>query len=364
MINSTSMGEKCLALMALLCSLAALEGCEASRPRAGAEVQPAHHTGAGFRNLHIPLRGRRGDFFRWRLGLGPQEAPALTPAEVAGAGGPEVSPPDFNSLKHAQPEEIQVTWIGHSTFLIQTAGLNILTDPQFSERASPVGFAGPRRLLPPGISLTDLPPIDLVLVSHNHYDHLDRPTVLELQRRFRPRFVAPLGLKSWFAAEGIGAAIELDWWNTADLGTVRVTCVPAQHFSIRTPFDANRTLWGGFVVDTPAGRILFAGDTGYSPDFRVIGERLGPMRLALIPIGGYMPRWFMQPMHVNPPEAVQIHRDVRARQSIGMHWGTFPLTEEPLGEPPVYLRKARAAAGLAREAFITVNIGETRVLER
>ncbi len=351
--------RKLLSLMTLTGVLAAGDGCEFSRPSVSAAAPPAHHTEQGFRNLHIGPRGRRLDFFRWRLGLEPREAPALTPAELAGADGPEVAPPDFNSLNHAHPDRIQVTWIGHSTFLLQTAGLNILTDPHFSPRASPVGFAGPRRRRPPGIPLAELPPIDLVVVSHNHYDHLDRATVLALQDRFRPRFVVPLGLKSWFAGEGIEAVTELDWWQNAHLGAVQVTCVPAQHFSIRTPFDANRTLWAGFVLDTPAGRIFFAGDTGYSPDFKEIGDRLGPMRLALIPIGGYMPRWFMQPVHVNPPEAVRVHQDVQSRLSIGMHWGTFPLTEEPWSEPPAYLRKAVAAAGLARESFVTVALGRT-----
>jgi N-acyl-phosphatidylethanolamine-hydrolysing phospholipase D len=320
---------------------------------------PAHHLSGGFRNLHIDSSSRRGDFFRWRFGLGPKEDPALPP-ETVPAYRPQVVVPDLNSLHHADPATIQITWLGHDTFLIQVAGLNILTDPIFSERASPFSFIGPKRLVPFPLQPEDLPPIQAVLISHNHYDHLDLATVKKLGNKVR--YFVPLGLSRWFEGVGLTNVTEMDWWQSADFPPIRLHCVPAQHFSMRTPFDVNKVLWAGWVLATPAGHIFFAGDTGYSPDFREIGQRLGPMRLALIPIGGYMPRWFMQPMHLNPLEAVLVHQDVQSQQSIGMHWGTFKLTEESPAEPPLFLAKVIQEKNLSLDKFITLKIGETRVL--
>ncbi|MBM4286735.1 MAG: MBL fold metallo-hydrolase [Deltaproteobacteria bacterium] len=319
---------------------------------------PPHHQPGGFRNPHFDASGRGKDFFRWRFGLGPKEEPALSP-ETIPAFHPQMTPVDLNCLNHADPETIQITWFGHSTFLIQVAGLNILTDPHFNHRASPVSFAGPRRLTPLPLRQEELPPIQAAIVSHNHYDHLDRTTVRKLGNGVR--FFVPLGLAQWFRREGLENVEELDWWQTTRFGAIRLHCVPAQHFSIRTPFDTNKALWAGWVLATPPGNIYFAGDTGYSPDFWEIGARLGPMRLALIPIGGYRPRWFMRPMHLDPGEAVQVHRDVRSQQSIGMHWGTFKLTEEPLAEPPLLLQKELAEAGVPAGRFIVLGFGETRV---
>jgi len=349
---------------AMLLPLIFLLGCSLSNGSGAVAApeshrqSPPHHAAGKFRNPHLESKGRWGDFWRWRLGLGPQEKTAL-PLESMPAYQPEVLSPDLNSLNHADPETIQVTWLGHATFLLQVAGLNILTDPMFSDRASPVKFAGPKRLVPPPLRPEELPPIHAVVISHNHYDHLDRDSV----RRLGPEvtFFVPLGLAAWFRQAGLPKVQELDWWQTAAFGPIRLHCVPSQHFSMRSPFDANRTLWAGWVLETPAGQIFFAGDTGYSPDFREIGRRLGPMRLALIPIGGYMPRWFMKPMHLDPPEAVQVHRDVGAQQSIGMHWGTFKLTEEPLAEPPLYLRQVLAAQQLPPEQFLVLRHGETKV---
>jgi L-ascorbate metabolism protein UlaG (beta-lactamase superfamily) len=321
---------------------------------------PPHHVEGGFRNIHIDGKSRRGDFFRWRFGLGPKEESAL-PKDAIPPYQPQVVAPDLNSLNHADPGTIQITWIGHSTFLIQVAGLNILTDPIFSHRASPFSFVGPRRLVPPPMRQEDLPPIQATLISHNHYDHLDKATVSKLGSRVK--YFVPLGLSRWFQEAGLDNVTELDWWQSAELGSIRVHCVPAQHFSMRTPFDANKVLWAGWVLSTPAGNIFFAGDTGYSPDFLEIGQRLGPMRLALIPMGGYMPRWFMKPMHLNPQEAVLVHQDVRSRQSIGIHWGTFKLTEESLAEPPLFLQKALQEKNISPEKFIVLRFGETRILQ-
>ncbi len=349
----------------ILLPLVFLLGCAGSGgsegpvpPESHGQSPAPHHAAGKFRNPYLPATGRWGDFWRWRLGLGPQENTAL-PRESLPPYQPKILSPDLNCLNHADPQTIQVTWLGHATFLIQVAGLNILTDPMFSDRASPVKFAGPKRLVPPPLRPEELPPIDAVVISHNHYDHLDKDSVTRLGPA--ASFFVPLGLADWFRQAGLPRVQELDWWQSATFGPIRVHCVPAQHFSIRTPFDANKTLWAGWVVETPAGKIFFAGDTGYSKDFREIGRRLGPMRLALIPIGGYMPRWFMKPMHLDPPAAIQVHRDVGAQQSIGMHWGTFKLTEEPLAEPPLYLRQVLAEQQIPQEQFLVMGFGETRV---
>lgn len=345
--------------LTILAGLVIGGSCKDYRPNAEAAAKLPHHTAAGFKNLHLDTpRGRFLGFLRWRLGLGPRETPAFPPDE-APPYQPIMAKPDLNQLHHPDPHTIQVTWIGHSTFLVQVAGINLLTDPIFSDRASPVSFAGPKRRVPPGVAFEDLPPIHAVVVSHNHYDHLDYRTVTRLGNG--TRFFAPLGLGRWFQKNGLTQVTELDWWDSAKLGPLRFQAVPAQHFSVRTMFDGNETLWCSWVVDSPAGRIYFTGDTGYSPDFKEIGARLGPMRLALIHIGGYRPRWFMKPMHLNPEEAVRVHQDVRSRQSIGMHWGTFKLTDEPLSEPPRFLSRVLRQNNIPEEQFLVMKIGETRV---
>lgn len=263
----------------------------------------------------------------------------------------------------ANRSEATLTWIGHASFLIQLDGLNILTDPVFAERCSPVQFAGPQRLAPPGLDFADLPPIDLVLISHNHYDHLCESTVRRLAAGHPDvHFIVPLGLQRWFSRRRIGNVIELDWWQAMQVGKARVHCVPVQHFSGRGPFDRDATLWCGYVLELAGRRIFFAGDTGYSKDFADIAARHPHIDLALLPIGAYDPRWFMAPVHVNPEEAVQIHRDLGAKLSVAMHWGTFRLTEEPLDEPPKRLLSALQAAGLDSADFVVMQHGETRKL--
>jgi N-acyl-phosphatidylethanolamine-hydrolysing phospholipase D len=270
-----------------------------------------------------------------------------------------------------------VTWIGHATALVQAGGLNVLTDPIFSERASPLAFAGPRRHQPPGVGLGAMPRIDLVLVSHNHYDHLDAASIDALARQpgGPPTFVVPLGLHAWMRARGVTTAVELDWWQTHAVvsphGLLDVMLVPAQHWSARGIADRMRTLWGGFALLAPDAHVFFAGDTAYSRDFAEIRERLahrqspeagGGFDLALLPIGAYAPRWFMSNQHVDVAEALKIHADVGAKRSFGLHWGTFQLTDEPLDEPPRVLASLRAQAGLDEGAFFTMAIGETRRL--
>ena len=263
----------------------------------------------------------------------------------------------------ANQTESTLTWVGHATFLLQVAGLNVLTDPVFSHRVSPFSFAGPARLAPLGLTLAELPRIDLVLISHNHYDHLDEAAVKVLARAHPElTFVVPLGLKVWFAARGITRVVELDWWQAEHIGAAKVTALPAQHFSGRGPQDRNATLWCSLMLEVAGQRIYFAGDTGYSKDFADIGAAYPGIDLALLPIGAYEPNWFMKSVHVNPEEAVQIFSDLGARHAAAMHWGTFRLTLEPLDEPPQRLVTALDAAGIARERFFAMQHGETRLM--
>ena len=280
-----------------------------------------------------------------------------------GARWPESVPvPAGPRLPVAVPAgQVAVTFIGHSTFLLQLSGLNLLTDPIFSNRAGPFAWAGPKRVRPPALSLEQLPRIDLVLVSHNHYDHLDLPSLRWLAQTHRPSIITTLGNKPWLETRGVGQVVELDWWQSHWAGPeLEVVCTPAQHFAARWPWDRCKTLWGGFALKTPAGRVYFAGDSGYFPGFREIGARHGPFDLALIPIGAYAPRWFMEPVHCTPAEAVQIHRDVRSRQSLAMHFGSFPLADDGLEQPVDDLRTARLEAHLGESAFAVPEAGETK----
>jgi N-acyl-phosphatidylethanolamine-hydrolysing phospholipase D len=236
-------------------------------------------------------------------------------------------------------------------------GVNILTDPIFNDRSSPFSFGGVKRLAPPGLKFEDLPPIHVVLISHNHYDHLDEHTIKRLGNR--PKYLLPLGLARWFKKRKLDNLIELDWWQSLSWAGLKFHSVPAQHFSGRTPFDRNKTLWSGWVAEGKKEKIFFAGDTGYSQSFKKIGERFRPIAVSLIPIGAYRPRWFMKPVHVDPPEAVRVHQDTNSRRSIASHWGTFKLSDEPLGEPPVYLKKALKEAGVEENSFLTMKFGET-----
>ena len=251
-----------------------------------------------------------------------------------------------------------VTWIGHATFLVRMDGVTFLTDPMFSERASPVSFAGPQRLVPPGVPLAELPPVDFVMLSHDHYDHSDLPSIAALAAR-GARFVAGLGMGDLVRGVG-GEVVELDWWEPADLGAVRVHFVPSQHFSGRSVVGGDRRLWGGWVVEGPTRRFYHSGDTGYFGGFRTIGERLGPIDLAALPIGAYRPAAMMQPVHMNPEEAVRAALDLGARTAVAMHWGTFDLADEPLDEPPRRFHEAANRAGLGPECAWVLSVGESR----
>lgn len=314
-----------------------------------------HHTESGYRN-NYPSGRTHGSFWKWQMERWRKGLPKI-PAD---GWHFEATHPDVAWLRNNRTEPA-LTWIGHATFLIQTAGLNILTDPHLTNRASPLSFAGPRRVVAPALDFHHLPHIDVVVVSHNHYDHLDEETVKRLGRQAggSPRFFVPLGLRAWFAGRGIHDVVELDWWDDATVKDLRITLAPVQHWSARSLWDRNHTLWGGWRLDSPQGSLFFAGDTGYSEDFKEIRRRLGTVDVALLPIGAYEPRWFMSVMHVNPEEAVKIHQDLEARHSVAMHWGTFVLTDEPLDEPPHKLAQALRAAGIPHERFRVPKHGET-----
>jgi L-ascorbate metabolism protein UlaG (beta-lactamase superfamily) len=250
-----------------------------------------------------------------------------------------------------------ITFIGHSTFLIQTAAGNILTDPMFSERASPVQFAGPRRARAPAVRFEDLPAIHVVLLSHNHYDHCDRGTLAAIARRWQAVVVTPIGNRAIVASTGVRRIVELDWWEETTEAPMPIAVGPAQHFSARTPFDRNRALWGSFAIRAAGRLIFFAGDSGYGPHFAAVRARLGPPDLALLPIGAYEPRWFMKDIHMNPEEAVQAHLALGAARSIGMHFGTFQLTLEGIDDPVSELDAARRRLDVDRERFDTLDFG-------
>ncbi len=259
-------------------------------------------------------------------------------------------------------EAIVATMVGHATLLVQTRGLNILTDPIWAERASPVSFAGPKRVAAPGIRLADLPKIDLVVVSHGHWDHLDVPTLQRLWDRDRPLILVPLGHGPLLAKAGVRVR-EVDWGERVAVGSAVVVPEPVQHWTSRWFSDRNRALWAGYSILLPGGTIYFAGDTGYGDGafFRDV-RRHGPVRLALLPVGAYEPRWFMAEQHMNPAEAVKAMRDLGAAQALGLHWGTFQLTDEAREAPPADLAVALHAAGIAPEKFPALRAGEVLAL--
>lgn len=332
---------------------------------------PGHHRNGGFQNNYMDFAPRGlADFMRWRWnavreGLPPK--PGSPTPQVA----PDLTFIASNASAGAQMQPA-VTWIGHATVLAQLGGINLLTDPIFSERASPVSFAGPKRAHPPGLSLAQLPRIDLVVISHNHYDHCDAPSLqaLHAQTGGPPLFLVPLGLKAWMTDIGVGNVVEMDWWQSHRLGAVEVVMTPVQHWSGRSLTDRLETLWGGWAVLAPDAHLFFAGDTGYSPDFQDISRRLAPRQggtgfdIALIPVGAYAPRWFMKEQHVDADEAVQMHKDLRATRSLGIHWGTFELTDEALDEPPQALARALDKAGVKADHFFLLALGQTRKLPR
>lgn len=318
----------------------------------------AHHTGRGFRNVHDGHPSPSG----WRV------AGWVLGRPFAGTKGepPAVVPVDPAVLQE-RPERFRATWIGHGTVFVQTSDLNILIDPVFSHRVSPFSFVGPARQVALPAEIADLPGVDAVLISHDHYDHLDRATVRALAERFDPVFYVPLGLGPYVRSWGARRVAELDWWQYVEVDGYRFTCTPAEHNSGRRLVGRDRTLWAGWFVErvgaTDGGlRLFYGGDTGYGTQFTAVRERLGVPDVAVLPVGAYAPRWMMAPNHITPEEALQAFLDLGGaepapggRHMIPMHWGTFALGDEPLSEPPVRVRSAADGEDvLARVHLLTV----------
>ena len=325
-----------------------------------------HFDGERFRNADPSWQSERS-FLKWQF----EREPGFWPRWIESEAGPA-------PVARVGGGRMRVTWVNHATLLLQAEDLNILTDPIWSERCSPVSFLGPRRHRAPGLRLRDLPPIDVVLVSHNHYDHLDVPTLHRLQWKFAPLIITPLGNSLLLKRHGIATrstraagparapappqnrpsrATELDWWESVRVNDhVEITCVPSQHFCARGLSDRNRALWGGFVIATRSGNAYFAGDTGWGSHFEWIRGRFQSIRLAMLPIGAYLPRWFMRPAHIDPAEAVEAHKVLGADVSVPMHYGTFRLSDEGEAQPVDDLRRAIASSGVS--SFEVIRHGE------
>jgi N-acyl-phosphatidylethanolamine-hydrolysing phospholipase D len=297
-----------------------------------------------------PGRGPR-EMFRWKV------VDAIAGRNRKDLGG-FVTPQRAPDQELIRSGAAQLTWIGHASFLLTLGQKRILIDPIFAPRIALVP-----RLTPPGLPLSELPPIDLVLITHNHRDHLDPWTIERLTRGGSgPAYIAPVGNGAVLAKLGATSITELDWWEDKSVDGLTITLVPARHWSMRFPWDRNEMLWGGYVIRGPEGAVYHSGDTAFFDGFSEIGERAGPIDWAMLPIGAYEPRWFMQPQHMDPEEAVEAVRLLRARTMVAMHWGTFRLTDEPIGEPPERARAAHRAAGGDDEALWILDIGETRRL--
>jgi len=330
-------------------------------------ASPSHHRpGGGYQNPwpHAQLHGL-ADFLRWRLVE--RRSRPLTP-NVPRDSLPKREPAIVTP--RAEGGYRSVTWVGHSTVLLQLGGLNALTDPIWSERASPFAWFGPRRLMTPAVDFDALPPIDVVLLSHNHYDHLDTATVRRIAARFPgAAWLCPMGLGHLLQTLGVRHAIERDWWQSVDTAAFSATCAPAQHFSSRGFGDRCDTLWCSWAMEADGVRIYFAGDTGLHPEFGTVGARLGPFDLVMLPIGAYEPRWFMRAVHLNPEDAIAAYRaladgGVVRPPCLAVHWGTFRLTDEPVEEPPARFARRWREAGFPESANWTLAHGETRRLER
>jgi N-acyl-phosphatidylethanolamine-hydrolysing phospholipase D len=321
-----------------------------------ANERPSHHTDAGFRNPWFTDDDDRSftDFLKWQWDRRVRKN-IVKPDRY----NFEIIPSEYVNL----PQSVyggMLTWVGHSTFLIQIAGINILTDPVWSDRVGPLRFLGPKRYTPPGIPWSKLPQIHAVLISHNHYDHMDRSTIERLNKEYAPTFFVPLGNKKMLDEWGIQNTIEMDWYDVENIDEIAFICTPSQHFSQRWLNDHNEMLWSSWIIKAPNATIFFAGDTGYFPEFTSIGERYGPIDLALLPIGAYKPRWFMRPVHVDPTEALQAFLDLDARYMAAMHWGTFDQADELLDEPPRELLQAVDSLHVDKDRVWIFAFGETR----
>ncbi len=315
---------------------------------------PFHHLENGFRNLDPDFKEGEIDFIDFFTFLG-RRIGGIPPDEL-----PEVIEPDVSFL-HKNSSKDNVTWIGHSTLLIQMEGLTILCDPVWASRVGPMNLVGSQRWTKPAIRIEELPKLDGVILSHNHYDHFDIDAVKKIARRNPAVLVfAPLGLKEALHELGVQSVVELDWWQSGRLRHLTIHCESAQHFSGRTPFDRNVTLWASFALIGKERKFYFGGDSGYWYGFRDIGEKFGGFDVAALPIGAYEPQSFMRPVHLSPEDAVQAYIDLKARRFVPIHWGTYNLSDEPLLEPPLRLEKEVARRHLTGDNFWLMRHGETR----
>jgi L-ascorbate metabolism protein UlaG (beta-lactamase superfamily) len=303
---------------------------------------PKHFDGKRFYNPEAPQVRGLLDVLRWKLTSRPEPSPGFI-ADV------EQSVPP----RRVEGSGLRITLVNHSTVLLQQRGSNILTDPMWSERASPLSWIGPRRRRKEGVSWEHLPPIDAVLLSHNHYDHLDLPTLRRLAARGDSTFIVPALVARLLRSRNIGPVHEMEWGESLSLPGFTIHCVPALHFSSRGVLDRNMTLWCGYVIEYPERLVYFAGDTAFGPHFAQIREKFGSPDVALLPIGAYEPRWFMSPVHMAPDEAVRAHKILGANTSIAIHHGTFQLADEGIDTP-----KKQLSACAGQESFLVLENGE------
>lgn len=323
-----------IALVVLVVALAVANAVVSRRLSAAPWTGPRsdHFDGRTFQNLEPFPDKTLADILRWQV----------TSRKSPWAAWVD-EPPGPKPVERVTDGSIRVTWINHASALVQLDGINIITDPTYSDRASPVSWIGPRRHRAPGIAFEDLPPIDLVVVSHNHYDHMDIPTLQRLRARDNAKVLVGLGNTAYLASRGVAGTRDVDWWDATTAGPVRVTATPSQHWSARFRDDRRHTLWAAYMIEGPSGRVYFGGDTGYGRHFALTKERLGAPDVALLPIGAFMPVWFMHAAHMAPAEAVQASRDLGAGVSIPMHYGTWQLGDDGDAEPEAELRAALAA---------------------
>ncbi|MFM6990311.1 MAG: MBL fold metallo-hydrolase [Rhodoferax sp.] len=335
-------------IVIIMFSLLSLWGCSRSPTRTVTD----HFDGAHFFNPTYPKSFAPSVSDAFRLII---DKRSVWPDKVENTATPLLN-------EELQSNEVAVTYVNHATFLIQLAGLNILTDPVWADHAGPFGRIGPSRVRVPGVALDDLPNIDVILISHNHYDHLDMGTLKRLAQKFTSTVLVPIGDKELVESAGFRDVREMDWWeDTVISQELNVAFTPTQHFSRRGLFDLQRSLWGSYLIKGAGQKIYFGGDAGYSIHFSEIKKRLGTPDIALLGIGGYEPRWFMQPIHMNPAEAVQAHFDLGARQSIAMHFGTFQLSSEPIDQPVSDLVNELTKQRGLKDKFVVLKEGETRV---
>jgi L-ascorbate metabolism protein UlaG (beta-lactamase superfamily) len=312
----------------------------------------AHFDGSRFFHQFGDSEKSIYDLMRWRFG----GTAADWPEQIAVGEAQHIVPA-------SSPSDIVVTFLNHASAYIQHQGIRVITDPQWSERASPVSFAGPKRVRPPGIAIDQLGGLDVVLISHNHYDHFDLPTLKRLKELYDPHFYVPLGDAYLLESIGISKFTEVDWWDNHKLNSdLTLHFVPVRHWSARSLFDRNKSLWGGFVLDSKDKKIFFAGDTGYCDIFKDIATKFGAFDLSLIPIGAYEPRWFMKNSHLNPEEAVAVHTDLKSKHSLGIHYGFWQLTDEAIDAPIVALNAIKKQRELTDDEFFTLGFGESRTI--